>query len=58
MKGVTAVKCLTSAEKIISTHTPVKGVTKYCAKRGTSSDISTHTPVKGVTSPNGNAYVV
>ena len=34
---------------MISTHTPVKGVTKYGDKYKVTICISTHTPVKGVT---------
>ena len=49
MKGVTSRLALSMPVIVISTHTPVKGVTIQAGSSAIDNNISTHTPVKGVT---------
>ena len=49
MKGVTIMIVDYITGWVISTHTPVKGVTTKATRHTFFTKISTHTPVKGVT---------
>ena len=42
---------LTLQQRLISIHTPAKGVTGYSSLRAGITNISIHTPAKGVTPP-------